>query len=270
MNYTFLRFGDQLPSVGVLQKLLIRANAKIVADGIFGPKTLAAVKDFQRSCHISVDGDVGKDTWEWLVQGVDLPIFDCVDVFDATKLTGAVADFRLVGGNPILIGGMSNGVQQAISEICRVARNTFLLRFTGHGAPGDAVISGGHGELDPNYDHRSGMDTSNIHQFQDALLRLRSVFGPYGTVQFMHCSVGRDPKGTNFLTKVANYLGVPATAGINLQYSGGGLPSFRFEGPTKTVVPGGKSLKEWCRALPDFPKKTQCEPLKGPSWLHAG
>lgn len=270
MNYTFLRFSDQLPSVGVLQKLLIRANAKIIADGIFGPKTLAAVKDFQRTCHISVDGDVGKDTWEWLVQGVDLPIFDCVDVFDATKLTGAVADFRLVGGNPILIGGMSNGVQQAVTEICSVARNAFLLRFTGHGGPGRARISGGRGELDLSYEGKTGINASNIDQFQAVLSRLRPVFGRYGVVQFMHCSVGQGSKGTIFLTKIANIFGVPATAGINTQRSGGGLPSFRFEGPTKTVAPGGRSLKDWCRALPDFPKRTQSEPLKGPSWLHAG
>ena len=48
MNYTDLREGDRLPMVGVLQHLLNRTGASLVADGVFGARTLAAVKAFQR------------------------------------------------------------------------------------------------------------------------------------------------------------------------------------------------------------------------------
>jgi hypothetical protein len=69
----------------------------------------------------------------------------------------------------------------------------------------------------------------------------------------MHCETGRGPAGRQMLATVSSILGVPATAGVNTQY-GGGENTFRFEGPTFTAVPNGQSLKEWCRALPDFPK----------------
>jgi hypothetical protein len=82
MNYTYLRYGDRLPTVGVLQKLLKRAGEKLDADGIFGPKTLAAVRHFQHAKRLHPDGIVGKHTWPRLVEGLDLPILDCVDVFD--------------------------------------------------------------------------------------------------------------------------------------------------------------------------------------------
>ena len=62
MNYTYLQFGDRLPTVGILQKLLNRIGAKLNADGVFGPKTLAAVQQFQRSRHLKPEGIVGKDT----------------------------------------------------------------------------------------------------------------------------------------------------------------------------------------------------------------
>lgn len=83
MNYTYLSVGDNLPTVGILQKLLNRAGAKLNPDGVFGPKTLAAVRQFQRSKGLTPDGIVGKDTWPRLTEGLDLPIVDCVDVFDS-------------------------------------------------------------------------------------------------------------------------------------------------------------------------------------------
>lgn len=39
MNHPYLRQGDRLPAVGVLQKLLNRAGALLQADGIFGLRT---------------------------------------------------------------------------------------------------------------------------------------------------------------------------------------------------------------------------------------
>jgi hypothetical protein len=50
-------------------------------------------------------------------------------------------------------------------------------------------------------------------------------------------------------------VGVPVSAGINDQL-GGGLATFRFEGPTYTAVPGGTTLKSWCESRPDFAAMT--------------
>lgn len=284
MNYTYLCQGDNLPTVGVLQKLLLRAGATLSADGIFGPQTVAAVQKFQRSKMLKDDGIVGVNTWEKLVEGLNLPIVDCVDVFDsfereelnraadrldaAGKHSEAAAlrkkasgiadsnntepvDLRKVGGDPIIIGGMSNGVEQAINMIANVSSETFLLRFHGHGGPGLAGISSGHG----GPDERSDFNINTFPQFRSILMRLKPGFGTYGSMQFMHCETGRGAAGQSLLNSMAADLEVPVTGARNLQYAGG-LKTFRFEGPTITAVPGGKSLKEWCQALPDFPKSS--------------
>ena len=57
-----LRKGCKEPSVGALQKLL-----GIEADNSFGPKTLEAVKDFQKESQLTVDGIVGRNTWRMLL-----------------------------------------------------------------------------------------------------------------------------------------------------------------------------------------------------------
>ena len=42
----------------------------LAVDGIFGPKTEAAVRDFQQALGITVDGIVGPQTWRALVSGM--------------------------------------------------------------------------------------------------------------------------------------------------------------------------------------------------------
>jgi hypothetical protein len=252
MNYTFLRRGDQLPAVGVLQKLLNRGEAKLVADGIFGPHTEAAVREFQRVRHMGVDGIVGKDTWPRVSAGANLRILDCIDVFDPSLLQLEATDIKRAGGNPMLIGGACNGVAEAVNLILRAAGagTVFLLRFHGHGAPGVAGVSFGQGEI--GWGERADIDVANFNTLQPTLARLRPIFSDYGNVQFMHCETGSGTKGRRLLQLIANTLGVPATAALHIQY-GGGLDTFKFEGPTFTALPGGGSLGTWCRSLPDFP-----------------
>ncbi len=57
-----LRKGCKESSVGALQKLL-----GIECDNSFGPKTLAAVKDFQKEHELEADGVVGPKTWKKLL-----------------------------------------------------------------------------------------------------------------------------------------------------------------------------------------------------------
>jgi hypothetical protein len=248
MNYTDLREGDHLPMVGVLQHLLNRTGASLVPDGIFGRKTLAAVRAFQSPRGLVPDGVVGEKTWARLNTGVSLPILDSVDIWDPTFLHEDAAYIRRAGGNPLLIGGMCNGVEQAATLLAG-SRNVFLLRFHGHGAPGVASVSSGHGELDPNTKQRS--DIWANPRIMNILSRLRPIFGPYGSVQFIECETGRGREGRRLLSQLAAKLGVPVTGAV-LDQPFGRLWSFRLHGPTVTVVPGGDSLGNWCKSLPRF------------------
>lgn len=64
-----LKHGSRGEDVKRLQKIL---NARglypepIVVNGIFGPKTLSAVKEFQRQQNLRADGVVGGKTWDKL------------------------------------------------------------------------------------------------------------------------------------------------------------------------------------------------------------
>lgn len=252
MSYPFLRLGDRLPAVGVLQKLLNRAGARLVVDGLFGPRTEQAVRDFQKSSRIPVDGKVGIQTWPRVSAGANLPVIDCVDVFDPSLYSLEVADIRRAGGDPVVIGGMCNGVEQAVSAIVGAGRSVFLLRFHGHGARGVAGISSGSGDLDPGMKERADIALQNLDELRPVITRLRGIFGRFGCIQFMHCETGGGPTGRMLLSEIARLLGVPVTGGIQTQY-GGGIRTFRFEGPTHTALPQGGAIPDWCRQLPDFP-----------------
>ena len=65
--WPLVRKGDRDHPVLTLQHLL-RARAHVVAaDGIFGPKTDAAVRAFQGEKGLAVDGIVGPRTWPALI-----------------------------------------------------------------------------------------------------------------------------------------------------------------------------------------------------------
>src|SRR5262245_41354456 len=65
MTRPILRFGSNGPAVTLLQKALNQAASmlpRLVADGIFGPKTHGRVLEFQRHSNLAADGAVGNDT----------------------------------------------------------------------------------------------------------------------------------------------------------------------------------------------------------------
>jgi hypothetical protein len=65
MHRRTLRKGDKGGDVTQLQALLnaMRPPLKLLLDGDFGPKTAAAVRDFQSAYSLTVDGIVGPKTW---------------------------------------------------------------------------------------------------------------------------------------------------------------------------------------------------------------
>lgn len=247
MPYPYLRKWDILPAVAVLQRLLqARVDPSIACDGQFGSKTREAVRTFQRDQRLGVDGIVGQRTWPALVAGdAGLSVADCVDVFDDDP---EADDIRDVGGRPFVIGGASNGLEQMVETVVRSTRpgSVFLLRFHGHGAPGLAGISAGTGK---EGFHRNTITARGGAQMRALIARLAPIFSAYGCIQFMHCNTGQGRAGRELLSLVADATGVPASGAVRTQY-GGGLTTFRFEGPVNTAFPGGQTLRSWASALP--------------------
>lgn len=71
VNYSQIRLGGKNDKAAVLQlqKLLNeQIGAGLDMDGIFGPKTDRAVRNYQRSKGLTVDGIVGPKTWSMLLQ----------------------------------------------------------------------------------------------------------------------------------------------------------------------------------------------------------
>lgn len=244
-----VRRGDILPAVGIIQMLLNRAGASLTLDGNFGQHTQDAVKAFQRQRSIPQTGQVDGALFDRMDAGSELPILDSVDVTDPSLSTMEVADITRAGGRVIQRAGMSNGVGQAIQDIVSQGSNLFLLRMHGHGAPGNIGMSDGHGV--PGQ-HRTDFDSATIAAISGELGRLRSVFGSHGCVQLMACNTGQGPQGRSLLRQLANIWGVPVSAAIQTQFAGGLAKSIRFEGPTITECPGGKTLSQWLRGLPAF------------------
>ncbi|MBE9403707.1 C40 family peptidase [Brachybacterium sp. Marseille-Q2903] len=68
-----LRWGSRGGNVSDLQSGLNQNGARLAVDGIFGPRTHAAVKDFQRANGLQVDGVVGPQTRGALNGGSSVP-----------------------------------------------------------------------------------------------------------------------------------------------------------------------------------------------------
>ena len=67
-NRPILRQGARGEHVQHAQSRLVMHGANIVVDGIFGPRTDAAVRDFQRRRGLVVDGSIGPMTWAELLK----------------------------------------------------------------------------------------------------------------------------------------------------------------------------------------------------------
>ena len=68
-----LREGDTGTEVKLLQTLLVHHGIAVAVDGDYGVNTVEAVRSFQASHFIAIDGIVGKATWEALAPVKALP-----------------------------------------------------------------------------------------------------------------------------------------------------------------------------------------------------
>jgi Putative peptidoglycan binding domain len=245
----FLTQGDMLPSVTTSQILLRRhrPGARISADGIYGPLTGKAVQAFQSLHVLKVDGIIGPQTWGSLMQVSGLKTLHVVDGTDPSLVALEAADISGIGEKPIVVYGMSNGIDFVMGRIVgRAAPGAAgLLCFHGHGNRGMQNVTGGEIYGAP---HLAGISDDNFEQVQPSLARLRPIFAGFGSVQLQGCLVGGGPQGRSLLNKLSLTWGVPVTAGTHTQF-GGGQGTFRFTGPTATGFPLGNNLRGWSQEI---------------------
>ena len=67
LPFPLVRQGDQQHPVRTMQYLLRARGQNVQVDGIFGPTTNTAVRAFQQTAQLAVDGIVGPKTWGALV-----------------------------------------------------------------------------------------------------------------------------------------------------------------------------------------------------------
>lgn len=65
---TLLHSGDVGPAVRDLQERLTRCGHVVTLDGVFGPETLSAVREFQTQRRLRLDGICGPETWGALIE----------------------------------------------------------------------------------------------------------------------------------------------------------------------------------------------------------
>jgi peptidoglycan hydrolase-like protein with peptidoglycan-binding domain len=64
-----VRAGSRGEAVSALQKALNARGSTLAVDGIFGPLTQGAVRNYQQTRGLGVDGIVGPQTWNALING---------------------------------------------------------------------------------------------------------------------------------------------------------------------------------------------------------
>ena len=67
LPWPVVRRGARDHPVRTLQDLLRARGERVTVDGLFGPRTEAAVEAFQRGAGLTVDGIVGPRTWQALI-----------------------------------------------------------------------------------------------------------------------------------------------------------------------------------------------------------
>lgn len=240
--YLTVQLGDRLPTVALAQARLIENGAPdLRVDGIFGPRTHAAVRKFQRDAGEQETGKVDQQTWRALTRKLPINVVDVIDASDLRVLFEDHPFLRDGDSEVVLSFGMSRGTQELIEQLVRkYGQGTVgLLRFHGHGGPGEMRVAGG-----------GAVTTSSIAalhfrftQAWDYYRLLGSVLKPYGSIEMHGCRVAAGAQGQRLMTAFADACGHPVSAG--LRYQMGGKRANRFEGPTATSCPRRVPLSMW-------------------------
>ena len=245
-----LSYHEHSPRVTLLQ-ILLKDEYNIRVDGIFGPKTFAALQAFQTSRGLFPNGSATPDTWSELLDGTELAVVSSVDMGDP----GLIVDVQALkesGDNPIQMYAMCNGLGQLVVEVEKRAagKSIAALRLDGHGnlgrwmtvSVGDVVDMSRKDYRETEKEYFSYIDPIHFAQVSSLLSRLSKRFAPFGFAEHHGCSLGKRPETRKMMAKLADLWGVPISVGIVLQ-------PFKvvtyFKGPVITVFPMGMSLRSW-------------------------
>ncbi len=147
----YVRRGDRGDEVKWVQRAL-----QITADGIFGPKTEAAVKNFQKLKGVKADGIVGPVTWELLFgtgENNTPPDDGNVSKANLTVATWNIGHGSKVGGvtvaklaakikeNGIDVLGMQEAKKNGSSYVSQIASANNMSYFFTDTPAGNAVLS---------------------------------------------------------------------------------------------------------------------------------
>ena len=72
-TYQTVRYGSTGSAVRQLQSALNQKGYQLSEDGIFGAKTRAAVRDYQKKNGLLLDGIAGSQTWNHLMSAAAAP-----------------------------------------------------------------------------------------------------------------------------------------------------------------------------------------------------
>lgn len=249
-----LKLHERSPRVTLLQ-ILLKDEYRLRVDGVFGPKTRAAVSQFQSSHGEFPRGIPTPTTWQHLFLGTDLTVVSSIDAGDPELARDDRRALEAVGDKPILLGAMCNGLGQLIAEVNGRAAGHRLaaLRLDGHGNLGRwMTLSVGEvadlsTENPREYrqivkEYFSYIDPKHFAKIAPLLSQLSGRFAPFGFAEHHGCSLGKRPDTRKMMAKLADLWGVPISVGTGLQSFG---VIADFEGPVFTAYPRRMNLQSW-------------------------
>ena len=250
--------GEWSPRVTLLQVLLnshvcFGADGKrLTVDGVYGQNTRAAVSSASRLLGFGdkTGTTATAELLKALLADVDLNVITSVDLGD-DKLEMDLDALKEAGDDPIVLGGMCNGLQQMVLEVTARAQagHVATLRFDGHGNLGRwltiSVGSPSHlkGEAYREIENEvmSYISAANFDLVSSVIAPLRSIFAPFGFAEHRGCTLGSRPETRAMLRKLADLWGVPIRVGIGLQP----IISMNIVGPTFVAFPRSYNLQSW-------------------------
>lgn len=251
-----LKFREHSPRVTLLQ-ILLKDEYRLRVDGIFGPKTQAAVNQYQWSHGELPRGLPTPTTWRNLLLGTGLTVVSSIDADDAEMVRDDRKALQAVGDKPILLAAMCNGLGQLIAEVNGRSAGQMLaaLRLDGHGnlgrwmtlSVGDVVTLREQNPAEYRKvakEYFSYIDPAHFAKIAPVLRQLSNKFAPFGFVEHHGCSLGKRPETRKMMAKLADLWGVPISVGTRTQSFG---VVADFEGPVVTAYPRGMNLISWSR-----------------------
>ena len=249
-----VKFGEKSPRVVALQILFNRYAAqtntpRLVTDGDFGSRTKTALNLFrEKVMRVSgPDGIADPAMWRFLLERAGLQVIDAIDVTDPMLLQDVVPEVSK-WTDPIVMGGMSNGAKQLVTEVkarAKGERSLLMLRLHGHGSPGLIALSHGSRRVMPGIDPflaQSVIAEKIMPALMPLLQQLAPLMHNMGFIELHSCRVGQGAKGAGFIKQFSQAMQAPVRAALSQQPA---KQVFTLVGNTFTGIPGGVTLAEW-------------------------